>query len=205
MTKKFAVPRSSWRSLVLPGLLAAQDDPEQIEIAGNDRVTPETILYYLTSREGEPYEPDTPHDATSGSSGRPGFFSNIKPSRSSRGRGARIVRIAVEENPVVRAVTYQDRQEGQGKGHRRQAQGEGPVPSCPTLTYSPHKIQRIKDTITDLLFEKGLLAVEDRGRGRQAGQERGRRPDSRSTRGPRSGSATSSSRAATKLPAGNLT
>ena len=37
----------------LPLFLWGQEKVEKIEIQGNDRVTKETILYYLSSREGD--------------------------------------------------------------------------------------------------------------------------------------------------------
>ncbi len=42
-----------WILLVFPIALLGQDRIERIDIDGNERVSRETILYYLTSREGD--------------------------------------------------------------------------------------------------------------------------------------------------------
>ena len=141
--------------LILPGLLAAQEILEKIEIVGNDRVTPETILYYLTVREGDYYSGDQLRRdfrvlwST-------GFFSNIKFEETPGTRG-RIVRITVEESPVVKAVTYKTGKKVKEKDIVDKLK-EKDQAILPYSYYSPYKVQRIKDTITDILFEKGLLA-----------------------------------------------
>jgi outer membrane protein insertion porin family len=139
----------------LTGVLAAQEILEKIEIVGNDRVTPETILYYLSVRQGELYD--------AGLFRRDfrvlwstGFFSDIKFEELAGTRG-RIVRITVQENPVVRAVTYKTGKKIKENDIVNKLK-EKDQSILPYSYYSPNKIQRIKDTITDLLYEKGLLA-----------------------------------------------
>ena len=141
--------------LLLPGLLAAQEILEKIEIVGNDRVEPETIRYYLTIREGEYYVTDQ-FRRDFRVLWSTGFFSNIKFEESQGTRG-RIVRITVEENPVVKAITYKTGKKVKEKDIVDKLK-EKDESILPYSYYSPYKIQRIKDTITDLLFEKGLLA-----------------------------------------------
>ena len=61
----------------LPLSLIGQEVIQRIEIVGNDRVTKETIMYYLSSREGEYYNEDLlKRDFRVLWS--TGFFSNIK-------------------------------------------------------------------------------------------------------------------------------
>jgi outer membrane protein insertion porin family len=141
--------------IALPGFLAAQEILEKIEIVGNDRVTPETILYYLTVREGDYYVTDQ-FRRDFRVLWSTGFFSNIKFEESSGTRG-RIVRITVEENPVVKAITYKTGKKVKEKAIVDKLK-EKDQAILPYSYYSPFKLQRIKDTITDLLFEKGLLA-----------------------------------------------
>jgi outer membrane protein insertion porin family len=139
----------------LTGALAAQEILEKIEIVGNDRVTVETILYYLTVREGDPYTADL-FRRDFRVLWSTGFFSNIK-FEELRGTRGPIVRITVEENPTVRTITYKTgkkvKQDDIDKKLKEKDQS-----ILPYSQYSPFKVQRIKDTITDLLFEKGLLA-----------------------------------------------
>ena len=141
--------------IALPGLLAAQEILEKIEIVGNDRVTPETILYYLTVREGDYYVTDQ-FRRDFRVLWSTGFFSNIKFEEAPGTRG-RIVRITVEENPVVKAITYKTGKKVKEKAIVDKLK-EKDQAILPYSYYSPFKFQRIKDTITDLLFEKGLLA-----------------------------------------------
>ena len=141
--------------IILPGLLAAQEILEKIEIVGNDRVTPETILYYLTVREGEYYVTDQ-FRRDFRTLWSTGFFSNIKFEEAQGTRG-RIVRITVEESPVVKAITYKTGKKVKEKDIVNKLK-EKDQAILPYSYYNPYKLQRIKDTITDLLFEKGLLA-----------------------------------------------
>jgi outer membrane protein insertion porin family len=141
--------------IILPGLLAAQEILEKIEIVGNDRVTPETILYYLTVREGEYYVTDQ-FRRDFRALWSTGFFSNIKFEEAQGTRG-RIVRITVEESPVVKAITYKTGKKVKEKDIVNKLK-EKDQAILPYSYYNPYKLQRIKDTITDLLFEKGLLA-----------------------------------------------
>ncbi len=141
--------------IILPGLLAAQEILEKIEIVGNDRVTPETILYYLTVREGDYYVTDK-FRRDFRVLWSTGFFSNIKFEETQGTRG-RIVRITVEESPVVKAITYKTGKKVKEKAIVDKLK-EKDQAILPYSYYSPYKLQRIKDTITDLLFEKGLLA-----------------------------------------------
>lgn len=141
--------------LALPGLLAAQEILEKIEIAGNERVTPETIIYYLSLRQGEVYNPDLLRRdfrvlwST-------GFFADIKFEELQGTRG-KIVRITVQENPIVRAVTYKTGKKVK-EGDIVSKLKEKDQAILPYSYYSNAKVQRIKDTIADLLAEKGLLA-----------------------------------------------
>jgi outer membrane protein insertion porin family len=141
--------------LAIPVLLPAQDILEKIEIAGNERIDTQTILYYLSVREGDYFNTDQLRRdfrvlwST-------GFFADIKIEELAGTRG-KIVRITVEENPVVRSVTYKTGKKVKEKDIVEKLK-EKDQAILPNSNFGPHKVQRIKDTITDLLFEKGLLA-----------------------------------------------
>lgn len=141
--------------LLLPVFLAAQEVVEKVEIAGNDRVTTETVLYYLTVREGDLYNVDQ-FRRDFRVLWSTGFFSNIKFEEAQGTRG-KIVKITVEENPVVRAVTFKTGKKVKEKDITDKLK-EKDQAVLPYSYYSAYKIQRIRDTITDLLYEKGLLA-----------------------------------------------
>ncbi len=137
----------------LPIFLFGQEVVEKIEITGNERVTKETILYYLSSREGDYYNQDLLKNdfriilAT-------GFFSNVK-IEESEGQFGKIVNIIVEENPVIKEIIYKT-----GKKVKEDdivdKLKENNEYILPYSYYSQYKIQRIEDTIRELLTEKGL-------------------------------------------------
>ncbi|HUT07319.1 MAG TPA: outer membrane protein assembly factor BamA [Candidatus Latescibacteria bacterium] len=141
--------------VILPGFLSAQEILEKIEIVGNDRVTPETILYYLTVRENELYVADQ-FRRDFRVLWSTGFFSNIKFEEAPGTRG-KILRITVEENPVVKAITYKTGKKVKEKAIVDKLKEKDQAILAYSY-YSPFKLQRIRDTITDLLFEKGFLA-----------------------------------------------
>ncbi|UCC40046.1 MAG: outer membrane protein assembly factor BamA [Candidatus Aminicenantes bacterium] len=143
--------------LLLPLILYSQQVIEKIEIAGNERVTQETILYYLSSREGSYFDIELlKRDfrvlwAT-------GFFSDIKIEESDGSTG-KIVKITVEENPIIKEITYKT-----GKKLKENdivdKLKENDEYILPYSYYSPHKIQKIQSRIEELLLEKGLQSGE---------------------------------------------
>jgi outer membrane protein insertion porin family len=140
---------------LLPAVLAAQDVVEKVEIVGNERVTTETVLYYLSVREGDLYNANQ-FRRDFRVLWSTGFFSNITFEESQGTRG-KIVKITVEESPVVRSVTYKTGKKVKEKDIVDKLK-EKDQAILPYSYYSAYKVQRIKDTITELLYEKGLLA-----------------------------------------------
>lgn len=134
-------------------LLFGQEVIEKIEIVGNDKLTRETVLYYLGSKEGDLYDEDSLRRdfrvlwST-------GFFANIK-IEADRGEKGKIVRIIVEENPVIKEIAFKT-----GKAVKEDdiinKLKEKDEYILPYSYYSPYKIQRVKQTIESLLSEKGL-------------------------------------------------
>jgi outer membrane protein insertion porin family len=143
--------------LLAPGIALAQEILERIEVVGNERVTRETILYYLSTREGDYFSEDQVRRdfrvlwST-------GFFANLKVEESQGTRG-KILRLTVEENPMVRAIVYKTGKKVKEKDIVDKLK-EKDQNILPYSYYSPAKVQHIKDTISDLLNEKGLLAAK---------------------------------------------
>jgi outer membrane protein insertion porin family len=143
----------------LPALLRSQETVEKIEVLGNVKVSRETILYYLTVKEGDPYDESSLRRdfrvlwST-------GFFSNIR-IEAEPGSHGKIVKIIVEENPVIKEIIYKT-------GKRLKEDDivnklkEKDNYVLPYSYYSPPKIQRVTQTIEDLLLEKGLTGGEVR-------------------------------------------
>jgi outer membrane protein insertion porin family len=141
--------------LFIPFVIYGQEVVERIDIVGNERVTPETIKYYLTFREGDYYSPDLIRRdfkvlwAT-------GFFSDIKIEEND-GQFGKVIVITVQENPVIRDIVYKT-----GKKVKEddiiERLKEKDAFLLPYSYYSEHKVQRIESTIKELLAEKGLPA-----------------------------------------------
>lgn len=137
----------------LPLLLLGQEMVEKIEIIGNERVTRDTVLYYLNSREGDYYNEELlKRDFRVLWS--TGFFSNIRMEKEDGAHG-KIVRIIVEENPIIKNITYKTgkRLKEDDIVNKLKEKDEYLLPHS---YYNPNKIQRVQKTIEDLLVEKGL-------------------------------------------------
>ncbi len=138
----------------LPLNLIGQDVIQRIEIIGNDRVTKETIMYYLSSREGEYYnEESLKRDFKVLWS--TGFFSNIK-IENEDGASGKIIKIVIEENPIIKEIRYETGKKVK-EGDIVEKLKENDDYILPYSYYSPAKIRRITATIEDLLVEKGLM------------------------------------------------
>ncbi len=152
--------------LFVPLFMFGQDRVEQIVIVGNDRVTDETIIYYLSSREGDYFDRNLLKKdfrvlwAT-------GFFSNILIEEEEGTRG-KIVKITLEENPVIKEIVYKTGKKLKEDDIVKKLKEKDEF-ILPYSYYSPHKIQRIEGTIKELLFEKGLttgkVSVEENKKG----------------------------------------
>jgi len=137
--------------------LSGQERIEKIEIVGNDRVPRETIVYYLSIREGE-YFSDEQLQQDFRVLWSTGFFANLKIEELPGALG-KIIRITVEENPFIRSIVYKT-----GKKVKQEAivnkLKEKDENILAYSYYSPHRVQRVTQTIRELLAEKGLLAAE---------------------------------------------
>jgi outer membrane protein insertion porin family len=143
-------------ALCLAGLSTfalAQELVEKIEIVGNERVTRDAVLYYVSAQEGGIYD-----EAALRRDFRvlwsTGFFSNIK-IEAEPGEKGKIVKITVEENPVVKDITFKT-------GKRLKEDDivnklkEKDQYILPYSYLSPSKVRRVRVTIEAVLVEKGL-------------------------------------------------
>jgi len=139
--------------LFMPLLIYGQEVIESIKIDGINRVTEETVLYYLSFREGDFYDPEAlKRDfrqlwAT-------GFFSDIKFEEQQSVSG-KTIKIIVEENPIIKEISYKTGKKLKENDIINKLK-EKDEHILPYSYYSPYKIQRIETTIKDLLIEKGL-------------------------------------------------
>ncbi|MBN1222288.1 MAG: outer membrane protein assembly factor BamA [Candidatus Aminicenantes bacterium] len=139
----------------LPFVLFGQEIIEKIEIEGNERVTAETILYYLSAREGDYFSLDLLRKdfkvlwST-------GFFANIKIEQQNGTKG-KIVKIKVEENPVIKDIIYKTGKKVKEDAIVNKLKEQNRY-LLPYSYYSPYKVQQIKNTIEELLSDKGISA-----------------------------------------------
>jgi outer membrane protein insertion porin family len=135
--------------------LFGQEIVEKIEIVGNERVTRDTVLYYLSSREGGYYSEELLRRdfrvlwST-------GFFSNIRIEKAEGTKG-KIVKIIVEENPIVKNIIYKTGKKLKENDIVNKLK-ENDEYILPYSYYNEFKIKRIQETIEDLLLEKGLTS-----------------------------------------------
>jgi len=136
-----------------PLFLFSQERVERIDVIGNERVTQDTILYYMSIKVGDYFSEELLRNdfrvlwST-------GFFSNLKIEEED-GSAGKIVKIYVEENSIIKNITYKTGKKLKEDDIVNKLK-ENDEYVLPYSYYSPHKIQRIKKTIDDLLLEKGL-------------------------------------------------
>jgi len=143
--------------LLLPLGLLAQEVIEKIEIYGNERVTRETILYYLSSREGGYYSEEALRKDFRVLWGT-GFFGNLR-IEAEDGEKGKVVKIFVEENPVIRNISYKTGKKVKQDDITNKLKEKDQF-LLPYSYYNPYKIKKIQKTILDLLAEKGLQAAK---------------------------------------------
>jgi outer membrane protein insertion porin family len=143
--------------LALPVLAVAQERVEKIEISGNERVTPETIRYYLSTREGDFYSEELLKKdfrvlwST-------GFFSNIR-IEEEQGTTGRIVKIFVEENPVIKNIAFKTGKKLKEDDISNKLKEKDEY-ILPYSYYSASRVQKVRETIMGLLLEKGMYAAK---------------------------------------------
>lgn len=151
----------------LPLVLAAQNAIDRIDVVGNERVTKETILYYLSLKEGDYFNEDI-FRRDFRVLWSTGFFANLK-MEDVDAPGGKIVRITVEENPVVKAVTFKTGKKVKEDDIISKLKEKDEYILAYSY-YSPFKVERARKTIQDLLSEKGLqlakidVATEHKGK-----------------------------------------
>jgi outer membrane protein insertion porin family len=139
--------------------LGAQETVEKIEVLGNEKVTRETILYYLTVKEGDFFD-----EAILRRDFRvlwsTGFFSNIR-IEAEPGISGKIVKVIIEENPVIKEIVYKTGKKLKEEDIVNKLKEKDDY-LLPYSYYSPAKVQSVKQTIEELLIEKGLTGGEIR-------------------------------------------
>lgn len=142
--------------MLLTGVLYAQEVIEKIEVIGNDRISRETIVYYLSSREGDYYN-ETLLKKDFRVLWSTGFFANLRIEKEDGQRG-KIIKIYVEENPVIKNVVFKTGKKVKENDIVNKLKEKDENIAAYSY-YSPARIQKAKKTIKELLEEKGLQAA----------------------------------------------
>ena len=143
--------------LLVPLCLHSQELIEKLEIVGNDRVSQETVQYYMTAREGDYYKEDILKKdlrvlwST-------GFFADIRVEEADGAKG-KIVRFILKENPVIKNLAFKTGKKVKEDDIVNKLKEKDQY-LLPYAYYSAYKVQRIKKTVEDLLQEKGLQAAK---------------------------------------------
>lgn len=140
----------------LTSSLSAQQIIEKIEVIGNDRISQETIIYYLSSREGDFY-----NEALLKKDFKvlwsTGFFSNLRIEEQDGNRG-KIIRIFVEESPVIKSVIFRTGKKVKENDIVNKLKEKDEFIAAHSH-YNPYRVQKAKRTIKELLEDKGLQAA----------------------------------------------
>lgn len=142
--------------MLLTGVLYAQEVIEKIEVIGNDRISRETIVYYLSSREGDYYN-ETLLKKDFRVLWSTGFFADLRIEKEDGQRG-KIIKIYVEENPVIKNVVFKTGKKVKENDIVNKLKEKDENIAAYSY-YSPARIQKAKKTIKELLEEKGLQAA----------------------------------------------
>ncbi|MBN1272158.1 MAG: outer membrane protein assembly factor BamA [Candidatus Aminicenantes bacterium] len=143
--------------ILFPMSLLGQEMIERLEIEGNDRVSKETILYYVAAREGDYYNPGILRNdfQTLWSTG---FFSNIRIEKE-EGQNGKIVRFIIEENPIIKKIEYKTGKKLKESDIVEKLKENNEYILAHSY-YNPYKILKVKNTIEKLLLERGLQSGE---------------------------------------------
>ncbi len=139
--------------MCFPLFLSGQEIIEKIEIAGNKRIPCETIFFYLFMKEGRPFDREYIRKDFK-ALWSTGFFSDIK-IEEKEGTKGKIIKIIVEENPLLKEITYNTGKKLREDEIVRTLKQKNEY-ILPYSVCNPYKIQKIKKTIEDLLLEKRL-------------------------------------------------
>lgn len=150
--------KTPWLVLMLLGAqLLRAELIEKIQIEGNRKVSRETIQFYMKSREGGTFDPERLKEDFQ-SLWATGFFADIRIEEES-GAAGKIVRLALEENPLISTVTYKLSKKVKESDINEKLQG-GNVLLQPFSYYSPAKVRKVRKLISDMLREKGYNQAE---------------------------------------------
>ena len=128
------------------------ENVEKIVIKGNNKVSRDTILFYMKSKVNSVYsEKIIKKDFKS--LWDTGFFENIK-IESKKGNSGEIIYITVKENLMISSIAYKTGKKIKEKDITEKLQ-ENNIILTTFSHYNPTKMKKIEKIIEDMLLEKG--------------------------------------------------
>jgi len=125
---------------------------EKIVLEGNKKVSRDTVLFYMKSREKGMYSKAILRDDFK-SLWKTGFFENIA-IEAEDGKMGKIVKIKVKENLLISSITYKTGKKIKENDIVEKLQ-ENNIVLMAFSYYSPAKLKKVEGIIRDMLAEKG--------------------------------------------------
>ncbi|UCH92223.1 MAG: outer membrane protein assembly factor BamA [Candidatus Aminicenantes bacterium] len=125
---------------------------EKITLEGNQKVSRDTILFYMKSQEKGMYSKTQLKDDFK-SLWQTGFFENITIESHDSEQG-KIVKITIKENPIISSVTYKTGKKIKENDIVNQLQESNIVLSAFSY-YSPTKLKKTEKILKEMLLERG--------------------------------------------------
>jgi outer membrane protein insertion porin family len=138
---------------MLFSLTTSSETIEKIVVEGNKKVSRDTVLFYLKSRENGMYSASVLKDDFQ-SLWKTGFFENVT-IESEDGIKGKVVKIKVKENLLISTITYKTGKKVKEKDIVEKLQ-ENNIVLTPYSYYDPAKIKRVERIISEMLTEKGF-------------------------------------------------
>ncbi len=130
---------------------------EKILIEGNKKVSRDTVLFYMKSRENGLFSESVLKNDFE-SLWKTGFFENIS-IESEPGAGGKTVKIKVKENLLISSITYKTGKKIKENDIVDKLQ-ENNIALTPYSYYSPSKIKKTERIIKNMLIDKGFSQGE---------------------------------------------
>ncbi len=142
---------------MLFSLTSSPDTIEKIVVEGNKKVSRDTVLFYMKSRENGMYSSSVLKEDFQ-SLWKTGFFENIT-IESEEGTTGKVVKIKVKENLLISTITYKTGKRVKEKDIVEKLQ-EKNIVLTPYSYYDSAKIKKVERIISEMLTEKGFSQGE---------------------------------------------
>lgn len=138
---------------ILFSLTSSSETIEKIVVEGNKKVSRDTVLFYMKSRENGMYSASVLREDFK-SLWKTGFFENVT-IESEDGIRGKVVKIKVKENLLISTITYKTGKKVKEKDIVEKLQ-ENNIVLTPYSYYDPAKMKKVERIISEMLTDKGF-------------------------------------------------